>query len=281
MASRRQTSTLPAAYWPLAKSGDDGSFTIAHAPSNWRELRAETKSDIAIATRGTGTSYTLHMRRGTTVTGIVRDAKTRIPVAGMIIGARDEGTITDAAGAFTFSPILPGRYALTGSHPLYERIGGGPLSGLSVPLGGSKETIAATPLPLVSGTVIDEERKPVAGAVVGRINRFAELPGAGTFSRRNGTFTFRVNATPFDHQIEVSKDGYADTTFNVNPGESKSGVNVTLTRGVPLASVSSTGRAIRWRASWSMSLRRVRATVPCREKCGAVAANARPRTTAR
>jgi protocatechuate 3,4-dioxygenase beta subunit len=224
-----------AGFWPLAKSGDDGSFTIAHAPSSWRELRAETASDIAIVTRAGGASYTLHLRRGTRVTGVVRDVKTRTPVAGMIVGARGEGTITDASGAFTISPILPGRYPVTAAHPLYESMNSGPLAALVVTPAGVKETLAATPLPLISGTVIDEDRKPVAGATVGRINRFAELSGGGTYTRHGGTFSFHAMVMPVDHQIDVSKDGYADTVFSVTPGETKSGVNVTLKRGVPLA----------------------------------------------
>ena len=73
---------------------------------NWRELRAGTKSDLAIVTRASGSSYTLQLRRGTTVTGVVRDAKTRTPVAGMIVGLREQGAVTDASGAFTFSPIF-------------------------------------------------------------------------------------------------------------------------------------------------------------------------------
>ncbi len=221
--------------WPLAKSGADGSFTIAHAPSSWRELRAATASDVAESARANASSYTLHLRRGTTVTGTVRDAKTRMPVAGMIVGLRDAGTITDTSGAFTFSPVFPGRYSFSGAHPLYERFGGGPMSALVVPAAGSKESIVATPLQLVSGTVIDEERKPVAGAVVGRFNRFSELPSSATVTRRNGTFTFRGLTTPSDRQYEVSKDGYADTSFSVNPGEGKTGITVTLPRGVPLA----------------------------------------------
>ncbi|HEX3580375.1 MAG TPA: carboxypeptidase regulatory-like domain-containing protein, partial [Thermoanaerobaculia bacterium] len=96
-------------------------------------------------------------------------------------------------------------------------------------------SLAATPLPLVSGTVIDEERKPVAGAEVGRYARFAELPSSSTVTRRNGTFAFHGLTTTFDRQFEVAKDGYADAFFSVAPGEGKSGVNVTLTRGVPLA----------------------------------------------
>jgi protocatechuate 3,4-dioxygenase beta subunit len=219
--------------WALAKSSDDGSFTIAHAPSSWRELRARTKSDVAVAPRASGASYTLHMRRGTTVTGVVRDAKTHMPVAGMLVRMGEERALTDASGAFTFSPVLPGRYLAGGMHPLYEVVGLG--SGIAVPATGSKESIAATPLPLISGTVIDEERKPVAGAAVGRTVRFTELTYSSTVTRRNGTFAFHALTNTFDRQYGVSKDGYADASFNVNPGEGKTGINVTLTHGVPLA----------------------------------------------
>jgi protocatechuate 3,4-dioxygenase beta subunit len=219
--------------WPLGKSGDDGSFTIAHAPSAWRDLHAETKTDVAIATRATGSSYTLHLRRGTTAAGVVRDAKTHMPVAGMLVSFLGSGAVTDSSGAFTFSPILPGRYQFIGSHPLYEAIGQG--SSFIIPAAGAKEAIAATPLPLLSGTVVDEERKPVAGATVGRFTRFFDPLGSSTVTRRNGTFTFHSQSRAFDRQYAVAKDGYAEASFSVTPGQGKSGINVTLTRGVPLA----------------------------------------------
>jgi len=189
--------------WPLAKSGDDGSFTIAHAQSYWSELRTQTKTDVAVATRATGSSYTLHLRRGATVTGVVRDAKTRMPVAGMAIAFAGNGALTDAAGAFSFSPVLPGRYPFNGSHPLYEVAGNGPVPTLVVSAAGSKESIAATPLPLISGKVVDEDRKPVAGAAIGRFNRFSEAPSASTVSRRKGTFAFHGVTTSFNRQFEV------------------------------------------------------------------------------
>jgi protocatechuate 3,4-dioxygenase beta subunit len=214
--------------WPMAKSGEDGSFTIAHAPSNWRELRAETKTDVAVATRGSNASYTLHLRPGARVTGVVRDAKSRVPVAGMMISIRGDGAITDNAGAFTLAPILPGRYPFGAAHPLYQVESGMGGGGFVVPAAGLKETIAATPLPLVSGTVIDEARKPVAGATVGRAT------GASTVTRRNGTFAFRAASSAFDSEYEVSKDGYANASFMVSQGASKSGISVTLKRGVPL-----------------------------------------------
>jgi protocatechuate 3,4-dioxygenase beta subunit len=221
--------------WPLAKSGDDGSFTIAHAPSVWRELHAETTNDAATATRAVAASYTLRLRRGTTVTGVVRDAKTRMPVAGMIVGLRADGAVTDSSGAFTFSPILPGRYPFTGSHPLYQLVVAAPAASIQVAPGGAKESIAATPLPLISGTVVDEDRKPVAGAAVGRFIGFNELASRATVTRRNGTFVFHAAGTDRDRQFEVSKDGYAGASFTVVPGESKSGINVMLPRGVPFA----------------------------------------------
>jgi uncharacterized GH25 family protein len=229
-------AALSIAEWPMGKSGADGSFTIAHAPSAWRDLRAVSGSDIAIVTRGDSASYTLRLRRGVTVAGVVRDAKTRVPVAGMIIGLRGEGAITDSAGAFTFSPILPGRYGMSATHPLYQiESGVGPGLGLVVREGGSKESLAATPLPLISGTVLDEERKPVAGAFVGRAGRPAELPSTSTVTKRNGAFAFHALTRTFDTDFDVTKDGYAAASFPVTPGEGKTGVNVTLKRGVPFA----------------------------------------------
>ena len=33
--------------WPLATSGDDGTFTVAHAPKEWREVEAYLRTGEA------------------------------------------------------------------------------------------------------------------------------------------------------------------------------------------------------------------------------------------
>jgi uncharacterized GH25 family protein/5-hydroxyisourate hydrolase-like protein (transthyretin family) len=218
--------------WPLAKSGDDGSFTIAHAPRGWRELYAIAGDRIAVAARGATSAYTLKLRAGVKVTGTVRDDKSRTPVAGMLLRFPFAEVITDSAGAFTFSPVIAGRYPFSGSHPLYAMT----VRDLVVPTDGSKEAFAATLLPLLSGTVVDEQKKPVAAAFVARPSMFPLGDSLSTYTRRDGTFSVRGSlGAPFARTpFSVSKEGFVDSDFSVADGQSKSGISVVLRRGIPL-----------------------------------------------
>ena len=40
--------------WPLATSGDDGTFTIAHMPAKWKTITARKDSLIGQRTSGEG-----------------------------------------------------------------------------------------------------------------------------------------------------------------------------------------------------------------------------------
>jgi uncharacterized GH25 family protein len=218
--------------WPFTKSGDDGSFAIAHAPRAWREMYAISGDRIATATHGTGSAYTLKLRPGVKVTGTVRDDKSRSPVAGMLLRLPFAEAVTDAAGAFTFSPVIPGRYLFGGSHPLYSMAAGT----LVIPADGSKEALAATQLPLLSGTVVDEQKKPVAAAFIGRPWMGTGTEAFSTSTRRDGTFSFRgsVGGAFGRFSFTVSKEGFVDSDLGVADGQSKSGINVVLRRGIPL-----------------------------------------------
>ncbi|HXH40631.1 MAG TPA: carboxypeptidase-like regulatory domain-containing protein [Thermoanaerobaculia bacterium] len=83
--------------WPLAESGDDGSFAIAHAPDGWQSISAVHGSDVGSANRSKAASVEIRLEAGATFTGTLRDAKRGAAVAGARIalnGPDDSWAIT-------------------------------------------------------------------------------------------------------------------------------------------------------------------------------------------
>ncbi|HEX8152916.1 MAG TPA: carboxypeptidase regulatory-like domain-containing protein, partial [Thermoanaerobaculia bacterium] len=136
--------------------------------------------------------------------------------------------IADAKGAFHAGGIVPGTFTVSASHPLYRN------QGLTLPVAEAAKLsrqIAMTPFGRITGTVVDEQRKPVGGAVVASANRGA------TVTSPDGKFS--LLATPMlvpVPNITVTKPGYAalqSGPHNVPEGETKN-ITLTLARGVPL-----------------------------------------------
>src|SRR5207248_79782 len=110
--------------WPLAESGDDGTFAIAHAPDKWQSISAVRGSDAGTAMRPKTGGVEIRVAPAATFAGTVRDTSRGGAVAGArmtISGSDDESMIavTDAKGAFTFGPLLPRAYQVIGLHPTY------------------------------------------------------------------------------------------------------------------------------------------------------------------
>src|SRR5581483_6377304 len=127
-------------------------------------------------------ALTIKVAKTATISGSVRDAKTQLPVPsaevqlgpemqsfgrrmrGFIAGGAPviESVLTDAKGNFTMT-AAPGRYELSASYP-NAQIAATPISvvaGQSV-----NKTIYAAQRGRVTGTVVDEDRRAVAGARV-------------------------------------------------------------------------------------------------------------------
>ncbi|HWW62264.1 MAG TPA: carboxypeptidase regulatory-like domain-containing protein, partial [Thermoanaerobaculia bacterium] len=155
--------------WPLAITADDGTFTIAHAPKKTETLAA--RSGSLYATRATpGANPTLRLAKPASLTGTLRDAKTRAAIAGAILRLgramrfdnSEIGTaVTDAKGNYSFLPVPAGSYQLFVTHPSYAL----PPVSVSVSAGQNvTRSFSASPLARISGTVIDEEKRAIAAA---------------------------------------------------------------------------------------------------------------------
>jgi uncharacterized protein (DUF2141 family) len=120
------------------------------------------------------------------ITGIVRDSVTRMPVkkATVSINAmfampvnsanaakvqQPQATVTDASGTFTVASLPPGRYRVAIQHQNYPQARfGGVSKNVDVKAGESGAPLAVDLVPggAVSGRIVDEEGEPIQGCFV-------------------------------------------------------------------------------------------------------------------
>lgn len=238
--------------WPAGKSGADGAFTIEHAPKDWSELQATSGNRIAART-STNAKTTLKLAKGATVTGNIKDMKSQLPVVGtevmLTTGGRGLGpgnawrsAFTDAKGNFSIATLPAGTYNLVPNRPNYTI----PNSNVSLTAGQSQsKPFYATALARVTGTVVDEDKKPVAAARVASQNAgrdggpmmFIGRPqfGRTAASGPDGRFVLRVAELDTDVQISAAKKGYPaikSPIMRLASGERKGNVTLTIPRGV-------------------------------------------------
>ena len=238
-------------HWPAGKTADDGTFTIAHAKKDWQEVEARLGARVARRSRAEG-ALALKLGKGATLSGTVIDAKTQQPVPGayvtIMLGGMQmaaevlHGAITDAKGSYTIADVLSGNYALAVDRPGYSvpRSEIALVAGRTVP-----KQFYGTPLGTIAGIVIDEQKRPVAAARIStraasRDNgmNFMMMPGRGgrgAYSGPDGRFVAREVSTEADVIVEAAKKGYppaSTSALRVNPGEKKSGITLTIPRGL-------------------------------------------------
>ncbi|HYK00199.1 MAG TPA: carboxypeptidase regulatory-like domain-containing protein [Thermoanaerobaculia bacterium] len=167
-------ATLAIDSWPVGKSGEDGTFAIAHAPVRWSTLVARSAGLIGQAPFAKADAYTLRLAKAATVSGRVTDAKSKVPVAGAIVRAavprvsRGDalGAETDAKGGYSIV-VPPGAYLVFTFRPGYDA------ANADVSVGPGQQVTRDFTVPQlarVSGTVLDEEKRPVAAAGIASIN---------------------------------------------------------------------------------------------------------------
>jgi len=245
---------------PLASSGDDGSFTIAHAPKEWQEVEGLSGSLGGVRARSGPAALTIRLAKLGTITGVVRDAKSQLPLVnaevrlgpdnpmgrlrGFGAGANQmaiRSVLTDAKGVFTIT-TTPGRYSLMAVYP--SSIVSSALISVSAGQTVNKALWGAA-RGRVSGTVMDDAKQPVAGARIEArdVNRGGPMafvmnrtqPNLEAYSGPDGRFVMRSVTTDAEIQIQAVKKGLPPGTsakLRLNPGERKTGVLLTIPRGV-------------------------------------------------
>jgi len=221
--------------WPLAETGDDGTFAIAHAPDGWQSISAVHGSDVGSASRSKAASVEIPLAAGATFTGTVREIKRGVAVSGarMALNGPDDTSaiaLTDAKGSFTFAPLLPRAYSINGMHPSYAI----EQAGLGLPAKRSL-VFAAQPFARARGHIFDEDKKPVAGAFVSAGSPSARVRSTSTNAA--GEFAVRVVTNPSSSlplPVYASKRDYVTGSSPSRiwqPGEVRDNINITLVHG--------------------------------------------------
>ena len=244
--------------WPVATSGDDGSYTIAHLDPKWERIDARFETASGTRARAGDKGQPMRLVRNGSLTGSLRDARTQAAVAGAEVFVRrgerfDAGVlssvITDARGNFSIPSLAPGSYQLAPVHPGFNFAN----TGVSITTGErATRTLLGTQYARVTGSVVNEDRVPVAGASLasesvsrqtGMMVFMGPMMGAqaARISAPDGRFAMRVEPDS-DVQIEAKKKGYPNgrsSTLRLASGERRGGVVITVPSGVAV-----TGRVV-------------------------------------
>ena len=238
--------------WPLAVSGQDGAFRIAHAPATWRNITARKGTLAGSHTAGGTKTIVVRLEPSAVLSGTVRDSKTNAPLGGVVIGVDSSrvpgmdgpAAITDARGAYSMA-VPAGSFGVSTRHPSYA------MHHVSVSIApGQQETkdLAPTRFARVSGVVLDESGRPVAAATVSpeKANEFAlmdmQAMGATPVTAGpDGKFSLPV-MPGHDFHVRASRSGLPrarSEILKLSAGEHKRDVVLTLPAGVAV-----TGRAL-------------------------------------
>jgi uncharacterized GH25 family protein/protocatechuate 3,4-dioxygenase beta subunit len=239
--------------WPAGKSGADGTFTIAHARKDWQTVEARIGNRIAQRAH-TGAAASLKLAKGGTISGSVRDVKSQLPVAGARVVVAPSGrfsgrdssidAITDAKGNFSLLPLAAGTYDVRPSRPGFTV--NGAQSVTVKPADSVQKALYATARGRISGSVADEDKRPVAAAHLtpratarGDMFSFNFMPGrqdtSDGYSAPDGHFVLHNVEVDSDLQVDALKRGYPSgksASMKLAPGEKKTGVMITIPRGV-------------------------------------------------
>jgi hypothetical protein len=244
--------------WPLATTGDDGTFTIAHMSPKWKTITARKDSLLGQRTNSKDAAAPIRMAKAATISGRITDAKTRVPVAGAVVqvaprrfGPRMDlgaNALTDAKGAYSLA-VPAGTYMVLTSHPGYTAT---PADAGAVAGQQTSKDVALTPMARVSGVVVDESKRPVVVAVLDTED--AQSPGMGTPRRMmsmrssdtavsgpDGRFSMRIEPDEA-LWVRATKRGYPSAkseSLQLAAGERKSGLVLTIPSGIAVS-----GRAI-------------------------------------
>ncbi len=246
--------------WPLATSGDDGTFTIAHAPVRWATLTA--RKDSLIAQRAFDAigkaALTMKLEKAAVISGRITDSKTKVPVAGARVNLAGSGlrlmlepsglfAHTDAKGSYSI--LAPaGSYSVFASHPAFET------ASIDIVVTSGQQLakdLSMAQLARVSGVVVDEEQKPVVAASVA--SEAATEGGGGPFrmpmrmfressrtvSGPDGRFSIRI-AADTDLRLRATKKGLPPAkgdTLHLAPAERKTGVVLLIPTGIAVSGI--------------------------------------------
>jgi protocatechuate 3,4-dioxygenase beta subunit len=175
---------------------------------------------LADLSDGEVTNLSIPVKRGVTVSGVVRDASTMEPVAGAEVGAGwtfDRPVRTDAAGRYVFRGYV--REGVYEFHARAQGYGSGVLRAPSVVQGDlvDFDFLLESGLRAV-GLVVDDDGIPVPDVyVAGVAYRRSGHDWQAARTAADGSFELRDLRQDMSHVLFVRKDGYATIVYDFPP----------------------------------------------------------------
>ncbi|MET0551458.1 MAG: carboxypeptidase regulatory-like domain-containing protein [Vicinamibacteria bacterium] len=240
-----------------------GRFSIPHAGSGWQQVTARSGRLVGAASRRSG-PLALRLGPPRVLSGTVREEGTRAPLAGVTVTAFVDGSaaraVTDAQGRYALDDLAPAAYRLRAAGDGLTGSPTAPVSEDPVDLArapAARRDLVLVRLPSLRGTVLDEQRRPVAGAAVGLGFKGPQVYGAEGIdidsdrwaratvrTGADGSFSLPVplnrqelaaKALGFERWVVALKQGFAVGTAPLPaPGAPAAPVVVALRRGVEL-----------------------------------------------
>jgi hypothetical protein len=235
--------------WPAGETADDGTFRIAHAPEAWRWIEVSARGSSGARSNSGAATYRIPLSGTSTVRGTVVDSESGRGVAHAEIRFSTErsinySVIADAKGNFSFEAPASMSGSVSFLHPGYPtspRV----LDFRQV----APHVLRAFPMVRITGTVVDDRNKPVAGARIGDARGFGGANyHAGFRSGSDGRFAIRL-PSPGEIQLEAFKRGFLPSRIKVaavEAGQHVRNVQLALQKGIEVAVrvVDQDGRAI-------------------------------------
>jgi len=230
-------AVVRAAGWSLARSGEDGSFEIAHMPEKVSLFAREGNRTGSLNMERAKPPYVIRLHPAAVLRGSVRSSKDDTAVAGARVTLFTlfeqnwpaTSAISDAKGNFVIDGLESGTRRVFAMHPAFFDSAQG-----DVRLEDGERTdrtIRVKPFSRLAGKVLDDERKPLAGATVSQVGIF--FPG--TTTAPDGTFSLRVSVLDRPPSISVAEPRFPQTTFGpyeLEVGETKSGLQLRMPHGI-------------------------------------------------
>ena len=162
-------ATLLADGWPAGTAGKDGKFILGHVPASAKSLQASLKGAAGSALRKKG-ELAMQLGEPRSIAGTVRDVNKR-PIAGapVAILSADIGlnahTVTDDQGNYRIEGLVAGSYVVRPILPARLHFETAQI-GITGDTNAARADFTASAAKLLRGTVVDERKRPVAGAAV-------------------------------------------------------------------------------------------------------------------
>jgi RNA polymerase sigma factor (sigma-70 family) len=248
-------------YTPSASSKDDGTFVVRGLSSGTyrlevrppeadrtgyvtqgAQLRAAKATGVAVGAR----DVEIRLTGGLSIRGVLLDAAGK-PLADAWIRADvrpgqdvepgedtwflGPGARTDAAGRFTISGLATARYRLVHVPDPQNVVVARPLKGGDeVVAGATNVRVVAGNLATISGTVVDEDGKPVADAGVDLI-AVGGGPAASSRTGADGVFTIRDASDVSRYVVKASKYQLVPAQID-DVAAGAAGLSIRLVRGL-------------------------------------------------